>query len=589
MLSFHSIRPKRRRVNARRLEGREGRDRLRRGAIVLLATMMTVPYAASARQVSAPILQPSGGTTFTIFVRGAPLGTEQMVVSRGADGWTISSSGRLAPPLDVVARRIQVRYTADWHPLEFSFEGTVRGQVQAIRTIVDGTTARSEITVSGETTQRTDTIGDDTLLVLPNAFFGPYEALAVRLRTAAPGSTIKVFGVPQVNFSILVGDSVPEQFQTASRLVSTRRTHITLDLPGAKVDGDVWSEENGGLVRLSLPGQSVDIVREDVASVSSRSVPVSRSNDEQVRIPANGFSLAGTLSKPSDAAATGAVRTRYPAVVLVGGSGPADRDSMVFGIPILGQIANALADAGFMVLRYDKRGIGQSGGRTESAALADFAEDVRAAVRMLSERRDVDPRRIAVAGHSEGGAVALIAAAKEKRVGAVALISANGVSGADLVLTQQQHLLNRSTFSPEEKQAKIELQKRIHDAVITGKGWEQLPPEVRKQVDNPEFQSLLQNDPARIMPDVRQPVLIVQGELDTQVEPSNADRLEALARKRKNAPPVDVVKLPGVNHLLVPATTGEVDEYAKLTDKQVSATVTDALAAWLKKTFAAAR
>ena len=64
------------------------------------------------------------------------------------------------------------------------------------------------------------------------------------------------------------------------------------------------------------------------------------------------------------------------------------------------------------------------------------------------------------------------------------------------------------------------------------------------------------------MPDVRQPILIVQGELDTQVEPSNADRLEALARKRKNAPPVEVVKVPGVNHLLVPATTGEVDEYA---------------------------
>ncbi|OLC42901.1 MAG: hypothetical protein AUH43_21630 [Acidobacteria bacterium 13_1_40CM_65_14] len=83
--------------------------------------------------------------------------------------------------------------------------------------------------------------------------------------------------------------------------------------------------------------------------------------------------------------------------------------------------------------------------------------------------------------------------------------------------------------------------------------------------------------------------LIVQGELDTQVEPSNADKLEALARKRKNAPPVDVVKVPGVNHLLVPAKTGEVDEYGTLTEKQVSANVTDAIGTWLKKTLSGAR
>ena len=91
------------------------------------------------------------------------------------------------------------------------------------------------------------------------------------------------------------------------------------------------------------------------------------------------------------------------------------------------------------------------------------------------------------------------------------------------------------------------------------------------------------------MASVRQPLLIVQGELDTQVEPQNADRLEALARARKNAPPSEVVKVPGVNHLLVPATTGEVDEYGTLKDKQVSRQVTDAIVTWLKKTLSTAR
>jgi predicted alpha/beta hydrolase len=132
-------------------------------------------------------------------------------------------------------------------------------------------------------------------------------------------------------------------------------------------------------------------------------VVISRPGDEPVLIPANGFNLAGTVSKATAAGA------RHPAVVLVAGSGPLDRDETVAGIPIFGQLASALADAGFAVLRYDKRGIGQSGGRVESAGLTEYAEDVRAAVTFMGRRKDVDAKRISVVGHSEGGAAALIA------------------------------------------------------------------------------------------------------------------------------------------------------------------------------------
>src|SRR5882762_9716109 len=167
----------------------------------------------------------------------------------------------------------------------------------------------------------------------------------------------------------------------------------------------------------------------------------------------------------------------------------------------------------------------------------------------------------------------MMAAAKEKRITALVLVATNGVPGSDLVLAQQQHLLSRSNFSEAEKQAKIELQTRINQAVVTGKGWETVPADLRRQADNPEFQSILTNDPAKIMPDVRQPILIVQGELDTQVVPSNADRLESLARTRKKAPPTVFAKVTSVNHLLVRMTTGEIDEYGTLPDKLVTSTV----------------
>ena len=551
----------------------------------LAALALAVPSGASAQPAPVPPpLQEMGATTFTIFLRGAPIGSEQVALTRGAEGWTIVSSGRLGVPVDVVARRVQVRYTPDWRPIEFTFDGTVRGQTQIVRTVVDGTTAKSDISIAGQTQQKTDTADGDALLLLPDSFFGPYEALAARLKTAVPGTDIPVYLVPQVAATIRVGGSSAQQIQTTARMVTARRTRITMTLPGTQLDADLWTDDGGRMIRFSVPSQMLDVVREDIAAVSSRSVTISRPNDAPINIPSNGFSLAGTLSRPAHSSAA-----RLPAVVLVGGSGPTDRDSVVFGIPILGQIAGVLADAGFLVVRYDKRGIGQSGGRAESASLADYADDLRAAIRLLADRQDVDPKRIAVIGHSEGGLVALIAAAKDKRIAAVGLVATPGLPGADVILAQQKRILDRSTLTPEEKQAKVDEQKKIHAAVITGKGLELLPPNIRRSVDNPEFQGLLMSDPSKLVPPVRQPLLIVQGGLDTQVEPQNADVLEGLARKRRNAPPTEVIKVPDINHLLVPATTGDPSEYGDLTDKHVSEAVTTGIVTWLSKILSPAR
>ena len=276
-------------------------------------------------------------------------------------------------------------------------------------------------------------------------------------------------------------------------------------------------------------------------------------------------------------------RLRHPVVVLVGGAGPVDRDETVADIPIFGQLAAALADRGFMVLRYDKRGVGQSGGRVETVTLQDYADDAIAIVKWLARRDDVDPRRIAALGYGEGGAAALLAAAREKKIASLVLVATTGGSGADLVLEQQRHQLDLMKTPDAERQAKIDLQQRVQAAVLTAKGWEGIPEDVRKQADTPWFRSLLQYDPAKAMPRVSQPILILQGDLDTQVPPHHAEQLAELARKRKKAPPVEAVHLPGVNHLLVKATTGETDEYPKLTDRQIAPDVATTIADWLRR------
>ena len=157
---------------------------------------------------------------------------------------------------------------------------------------------------------------------------------------------------------------------------------------------------------------------------------------------------------------------------------------------------------------------------------------MRAAVKFLSNRKDVDSKRIAVLGYGDGGAVAMLAAAREKRISSLVLVATIGTTGAELNLEQVKRALDRSNRPDADKQATLERQKKIQQAVITGTGWDELAA-YRRQADTPWFQSFLAFDPAEVMKDVRQPVLILHGELDTEVAPVHAERLQALANQRK--------------------------------------------------------
>jgi len=297
--------------------------------------------------------------------------------------------------------------------------------------------------------------------------------------------------------------------------------------------------------------------------------------DQDVMVPANGFSLASTITRPAGDAA------RPPAVVLVGGTTSLTRDEVVDGVPALGQLAGDLAAAGFAVVRYDNRGVGQSGGRADAATLADFAEDARSAVRYLRNRKDVDKDRVAVVGFGAGGgAIALETAAREKRVAAVVLVGAAGSTGADVVLEQQRQALDGLTLDEGERAERVDLQKRILTAAMTGSGWTDLPAGVRAQADTPWFRSYLLFDPAKALDKARQPVLVVRLDENTLVGPDQADRLIALANARKKGQGAALVAISGVDHTMAPPAPTEGAE------RRVSPAVSQAIAGWLNETLA---
>ena len=535
---------------------------------------MLLTAASAAAQTSQPA---PGEAEYTIFYRGAAIGREQSNLARTADGWIITATGRTAPPFENALHRFELKYSPDWQPVELKIEATAGKTSLALATSFGGTTAVNEVTQNGLTNSKTDQISARTI-VLPNNFYAGYEALAARLAGAAPGTVLTVYVVPQSEVKLTVKGVREEVFAVPGGKLQTRRYDIVVDNPGGATAIAVSIDHRSRFVRLEVPS-GLSVVRSDVAGVAARAISARNPTDIDVSIPGNGFNIAGTLTTPPAAAS----RLRYPAVVLVSGSGPVDRDGMVAGIPVFGQLAESLAQRGFVVLRFDKRGVGQSGGRTETTTLQDFSDDVIAVVKWLAKRKDVDTKRIAVAGHGEGGSIALIAAAKEKRIASLILMGTAASTGAELVLDQQRRALDQLKPSDDERQNKVKLQEQIHAAVLTGKGWEGIPNELRVQADTPWFASFLAFDPARQMSKVKQPILILHGELDRQVPAAHAARLRELARARKKAPAVEVKQLAGVNHLLVRAETGEVSEYGSLKERTITPEAGEAIAVWLAR------
>jgi pimeloyl-ACP methyl ester carboxylesterase len=279
-----------------------------------------------------------------------------------------------------------------------------------------------------------------------------------------------------------------------------------------------------------------------------------------------------------------------PGIVLIGGPGPQDRDETREGVPVFGLLAGALADAGFAVVRYDKRGTGQSGGRTERATMTTYTDDVLHAITWLRRRKDVDGDRLAVIGYGEGGPLAMLAADREGRIDGVVLLAAPGRTGRDLVLEQQERELAALPISDAEKAQRTALQRRIIDALTTGGNWDQVPADVRADADTPWFRSWLLFDPAEAMRDVDKPVLIVHGGADARMPPMHADALEALARARRR-PPTHTRKIvvPNVTHALVEAASaapaGEAagGPATAASERSLAPAVTSAIVSWLRE------
>jgi len=543
---------------------------------------LALPAASVVAQGTTATPAAPAAVGYTIFLRGVPIGHQDVTVRSDAQGLVISGQGQIAEPIDVITRRAELKYRPDQTAESLTVEARIGGVDIKLQTTFENGTAVSRGMQGTSPIATTDMVSPQSVL-LPNVFFGSHAVLARRLAGAAPGTEFRAFLGPGAQVAFRLRSEVTEQMQFGTSTFDVHHYELVFDNAGTPLAVHLYADNVGTLVRVGVPAQYLDVVRDDIAGSISRTRVTSNPGDEAVIIPAPGFNLGATITRPAAAAG------RLPAVVLIGGVESDDRDGTAFGVPILANLAAGISQAGFLAVRYDKRGYGQSGGRRESATISDLSDDLRAIVKWLSDRKDVDAKRIVVLGHGEGAWLALLAASRDRRIGGVISVDAPSTTGAELALEQQQHALDRLKATPAERQQKIDLQKKIQAAVLSGKGWEDVPPDLRKQADTPWTQSVLSFDPARVIEDVRQPMLFLHAELDRQIPVTHVERLVDLARKESKSKSVEVVTVRGVNHLLVPAVTGEADEYASLGELNVSKDVTGAIQAWLTKAFPAPR
>ncbi|WP_304180076.1 S9 family peptidase [Phenylobacterium aquaticum] len=289
---------------------------------------------------------------------------------------------------------------------------------------------------------------------------------------------------------------------------------------------------------------------------------------------AKGVRLAGTLTLPQGAGP-------FPAVVLIAGSGPSLRDEVVLGHPIFLVLADGLTRAGIAVLRYDKRGIGGSTGDLAVATLSDFASDAEAAFDWLRARPDILAGKVGLVGHSEGGCVAPMIAARNPSVAWLVLLAAPAAKGIEELELQNVRIAKAGGASDAQIEEMMQLKHRLFVAAASAVSADDAVSKVHAllvaarpeapaaHIDaetaaytQPGLRSLLAYDPKPALEAVHCPVLALNGSKDLQVA---ADQnLPLLRAALASNPDATVEEMAGLNHLFQTAATGSPSEYGQI-------------------------
>jgi len=344
----------------------------------------------------------------------------------------------------------------------------------------------------------------------------------------------------------------------------------------------IKTKEKPGINRPQTPAPPFPYITEDVEYTN----------------PKSGLKLAGTLTIPKDA-------TACPAVVMITGSGAQDRDETIFEHKPFAVIADYFARNGIATLRVDDRGVGGSEGDIISSTSEDFAGDALSGVEFLKTKKHIDPSKIGLIGHSEGGLIAPMAATMSGDVAFIVMMAGPGMVGEEILYEQndltlkaaglpdyaiqQNKLVQKAIFDilknePDSAKAVDELRIKLSQGMYNG-----MNDEMKKAVDDkikgvnsPWFRYFLTYDPKPALEKVKCPVLAMNGAKDVQVPVSNLKAINDAVRSGGNMQ-VDTVRFENNNHLFQKCETGAFAEYSQI-EETIDPEVLKTMKDWILKT-----
>ena len=327
-------------------------------------------------------------------------------------------------------------------------------------------------------------------------------------------------------------------------------------------------------------------------------------NEEEVTVSnkAQNVTLAGTLTLPR-------AKGPFPAVLLITGSGPQDRDEALLGHRPFLVLSDYLTRRGIAVLRVDDRGVGKSTGSFGAATSADFVTDAQACVAYLTSRKDIDAAQIGLIGHSEGGMIAPFVASQSPDIAFIVMMAGPGMRGDKLLLLQGD-LITKAEGVPDAafaqnhalRQRLIETVTSEPDAAKRQEKLDAIGADMKKQLtqadkktigdvdtfvkaqtqtlNSPWMRYFLAYDPQPMLQKVTCPVLAINGERDLQVPPKENLALVEAALKAGGNKDHTVRELPGLNHLFQTCKTGSPSEYAGI-DETIAPLALQTMGDWI--------
>lgn len=322
------------------------------------------------------------------------------------------------------------------------------------------------------------------------------------------------------------------------------------------------------------------------------------SEDIQFENKEAGITLAGTFTRPKEDG-------QYPAVVLVSGSGPQDRDETILEHKPFFVLADYLTRQGIAVLRYDDRGFAQSQGNFIKSTTNDFAGDAAAAVAYLQYRPDVKANQVGMLGHSEGGLIAPLVAQQDVPLAFTVLLAAPALPGHELMVAQVGTLSKAQGSSTELIEQRKKLQGELLSIVLHEQdsteaaqklkdlfsmAYEEMALQANNsgtpsqaqinaqvaQLLSPWYRNFIAYNPQPALNELSVPTLALYGGKDVQVPAElNKKAIHSLGNEL-----IQIKVFPEMNHLFQPATTGLPQEYGQI-ETTLAPEVLETISQWI--------